>query len=249
MSRQSGRSQRSQASRQRLLDVGRAMVLNAPSSDLLDHIRLSEVARRAGVSTGALYHYWDSQDDYRAELLGQILSPAPYSLQDSIETQVREAAAGGISLHELIKAVCAANTEQFFGNADFRLQVALWLNADSDVAHRLAAQYEAVAQEWVEFYRTVFEVYGLRLRTPFTFPALAAVLTALLEGLMLRVAVDPLAGPLGTSEDEAGWDLFSCTVLALLPGVTEEIESEPLSLWKWSRDRVANSGDGSLVGQ
>lgn len=41
------------------------MVLEAPGSDLLDHIRLSEVARRADVSTGALYHYWESQDDYR----------------------------------------------------------------------------------------------------------------------------------------------------------------------------------------
>lgn len=217
------------------------MVLDAPSADLLDHIRLSDVARRADVSTGALYHYWESQDDYRAELLGQILSPAPYSLQTSIETQVREAAAGGISLHELVRAVCAANTDQFFGNADFRLQIALWLNADEDVSSRLAAQYEAVAQEWIEFYRIVFDVYGLRLRVPFTYPGLAAMLTALLEGLMLRVAVDSTAANLETTPAVDGeWDLFACTVLALLPGVTEPVDGEAVDLWTWAGDRTAD---------
>ncbi len=225
------------------------MVLDAPSADLLDHIRLSEVARRADVTTGALYHYWQSQDDYRAELLGQILSPAPYSLQSSIETQVREAAACGISLHELVRSVCAANTDQFFGNADFRLQVALWLNADEDVRDQLAAQYEAVSQEWIEFYRTVFEVYGLRLRAPFTFHALAVTLTALLEGLMLRVAVDATAASLESSPVDEEWDLFACTVLALLPGVTEAVDEEAVDLWQWVGDRRADSSRAPLVGQ
>jgi AcrR family transcriptional regulator len=215
------------------------MVLEAPGSDLLDHIRLSEVARRADVSTGALYHYWESQDDYRAELLGLLLSPVPYSLRTSVDAQVREAAAGGMSLHELVKAVCADNTNQFFGNSDFRLQVALWLRADPDVRERLAAQYTAVAEEWVEFYRTVFDAYGLRLRPPFTYDALATLLTALLEGLILRVEVDADAISVDNPPGFEGWDLFACTVLGLLPVVTQDVVEQPVDLWEWSADRHA----------
>ena len=215
------------------------MVLEAPSPDLLDHVRLSEVARRADVSTGALYHYWHSQDEYRAELLAQILSPAPYSLRSSVEAQVREAAAGGISLHELVQAVCAENTEQFFGNSDFRLQVALWLRSSPEVRQRLSEQYAAVAEEWVEFYRTVFDVYGLKLRSPFTFEALATLLTALLEGLMLRVEIDTDAASVEAPGAVGDWDLFSCAVLGLLPAVTQDVDESPVDLWHWSADRRA----------
>ena len=230
----------------RLLDIGRQMVLEAPTADVFAHIRLSDVARRAGVTTGALYHYWDSQDDYQVELLGQILSPDPYSLREPVAERVRAAAAGGVTLHQLIQAVCADNVDRFFGSSDFRLQVALWVSADDVVRARLAAQYAAVGAEWVEFYRTVFEVYGFTLRKPFTYDWLATALTALLEGLILRAEVDPHS--IGVDGSDAAptseWGLFSSTVLALLPGVTQEVGAEPVDLWSWAPDRRATGADG-----
>lgn len=48
--------------RRALLDAGRALLDERPAAWPLDHIRLTEVADRAGVSVGALYHYWESQD-------------------------------------------------------------------------------------------------------------------------------------------------------------------------------------------
>lgn len=235
------RATKSAESRRRLLESGREMVLEAPIPDLLGHIRLSDVARRADVSTGALYHYWESQDAYRADLLADLLSPRRYPMRESIDEMVRDAAEGGITLRQLIQYVCEENVDQFFGNPDFRVQIAMWLSSDPGIRVRLSEQYGRVGGEWVDFYRTVFEVYGLRMREPFTFEHLATLLTGLLEGLILRAAVQPSAVPLsgiGTPDGD-DWSLFSSAVLAMLPGMTQPATEEAQHLWDWIGDRAA----------
>jgi AcrR family transcriptional regulator len=219
------------------------MVLEAPMPDLLAHIRLSDVARRAEVSTGALYYYWDSQDAYRADLLAELLSPRRYPMRESVDEMVRDAAEGGLTLSQLIQYVCEENIDQFFGNPDFRVQVAMWLTSESGVRTRLAEQYERVGREWVDFYQTVFEVYGLKLREPFTFAWLATLLTGLLEGLILRAGVDESAVPLGGIIAPGGedWSLFSCAVLAMLPGMTQDVSASSTSVWEWVGERKAQS--------
>ena len=48
---------------------------NSPGGPLeaLANVKVSDVARHARVTKGALYHLWDSQDDYRRDLLQHLL--------------------------------------------------------------------------------------------------------------------------------------------------------------------------------
>ena len=52
-----------------LLEAGRDHLYENPLGEPLDHVRITDIVDRLGLSIGADYHYWDSQDDYRYDLL------------------------------------------------------------------------------------------------------------------------------------------------------------------------------------
>ena len=59
-----------------LLEAGRDHLYENPLGEPLDHVRITDIVDRLGLSIGAVYHYWDSQDDYRDDLLELLLSPS-----------------------------------------------------------------------------------------------------------------------------------------------------------------------------
>ncbi len=82
------------------------------------------------------------------------------------------------------------------------------------------------------------------MRPPFTMEMLATALTALVDGLAIRAAVDPSAVPpelpraqaaareqLDSGLDEGPWDLFSILVLSLLPSMTSPKVKRDSVLW------------------
>ncbi len=61
-----------------LLEAGRDHLYEHPLGEPLDHVRVTDIVDRLGLSIGAVYHYWDSQDDYRDDLLELLLSPEQF---------------------------------------------------------------------------------------------------------------------------------------------------------------------------
>ena len=61
--------------RRALLEAGRDHLYENPLGEPLDHVRVTDIVSRMGLSIGAVYHYWESQDDYRDDLLELLLSP------------------------------------------------------------------------------------------------------------------------------------------------------------------------------
>ena len=212
------------------------MAYETPHPGLLDLIRLNDVASRAGVSTGALYHYWGSQEQYREELLEELLSARRYEVGEVVEHGFHRAVADGIPIVDLIRELSQYNLEQFIGNEDFRVQMAFWMTDDPSCRKRIANQYAEVAASWTSIYRASLDAYGLVLRPPFTFEWLTTLLTALLEGLVIRQRVDPSAVPLdgiGGEHGGQGAGPFSCPVPALLPSVTQARADPPEDVRRW----------------
>lgn len=55
-----------------LLDAGLELLKERPVRDSLDTIRATEVAYRAGLSTGAFYYHWEDQQDFRSDLVAKV---------------------------------------------------------------------------------------------------------------------------------------------------------------------------------
>ena len=60
-------------SRRALLDEGLRMVDEHPVGPGLDHIHPATVAANLGLTSGAVYHHWESYDDFRDELLKELV--------------------------------------------------------------------------------------------------------------------------------------------------------------------------------
>ena len=204
----------SEEGRRALLDAGRALAQEQPAGPPLEHIRLTDVAQRAGVSVGALYHYWDSQDDYRDDLLDAVFAPARFEPPSDVPKFDGP-------LDEAIRVGAAAEFDRLRSSADLRVLMAMWAAADPDIAPRVAAHFRTVGAQWAAFYDSAFEAYGLEVRPPFTYGSLAALLTAIGDGLAVRASADPGSVPSVSApalgEEDAAWTLLGAALVALLP--------------------------------
>jgi AcrR family transcriptional regulator len=200
--------------RQALLEAGRDHVYEHPLGEPLEHVRVTDIAERVGLSIGAVYHYWDSQDDYRDDLIDLLLSPDEYPAVHRTAELVADVIAGEPPLEELVRA---AATISFDGLAELpgpeRLVLALVAYGDDHIDERLAAQSRQLSGRWAELFRTYFPRYGLEPRPPFTYDTIAVVLMGLVQGMNVRRAVDPETV---TGEVAAGWDLVGSAALAFL---------------------------------
>lgn len=204
--------------------------MEQPASWPLEHVRLTEVAERAGVSVGALYHYWESQDAYRDDLLDELFAPDRYP-PSPLPAQLVEPTGADVTLTELVRTGAAVEFEALRDTPELRLLMAMWSAGAPEVDARIATQYRAVGERWAAFYADALEAFGLELRPPFTPALMATVVTALGEGLAVRATVDPGAVPtdLGADPDEP-WGLLACTIFALLPGLTRPVDGDG-DLW------------------
>ena len=207
--------------RQALLDAGRAMAHEQPTGPPLEHIRLTDVAERAGVSVGALYHYWDSQDDYRDDLLDEVFAPSRFD--PPADGGVDDGLAA-IDLVELLRIGTEAELERLRTSPDLRVLMAMWAAADPAIEPRVAEHFRVVGEDWAAFYEAVFRAHGLEVRPPFTYADVATMLAAVGDGLAVRASIDPGAVATDVAIDGEGrWTLLGTALVALLPAFSRPI--------------------------
>jgi AcrR family transcriptional regulator len=209
--------------RQALLDAGREYVLEHPLGEPLDHVRVTDIVARIGLSIGAVYHYWESQDDYRDDLLDLLLSPDQFPAVQVAGEAAAEAVEEGIAAAELVRLLAGISFQGLAESPDReRLSLALIAYGDAEIDQRLAAQAREVSRRWADLLTTLLPRYGLEPRPPFTAESLATALMALVEGMHLRWTIDPDA----VGEVEPGWDLFATSTCALVLSATRQVGDE-----------------------
>jgi AcrR family transcriptional regulator len=225
--------------RQSLLEAGRDLVYENPLGEPLDHIRVSDVVARLGLSVGSIYHYWETQDDYRDDLLDLLLSPDRFPAVHLAGEEVAELIEHDPSFEDLARDVAAISFQGLAEGPDRqRLTLALVAYDDPEINARLGDQIREISHRWADLFAAYFPRFGLEPRPPFTYDSLAIALTGLVEGMHLRLTVDPDAV---TGEVEEGWDLFGSAALALILGATRPVEpaedpaDEDRSLWALAR--------------
>jgi hypothetical protein len=129
-----------------------------------------------------------------------------------------------------------ADFEQIKHRTSLPVLLALWgkHRTDAAVRERLRERYHELDKQLIPLYDQILSENNLKIRSPFTVAMFAATMTALIEGMLIRWAVDPQAVPdklAPSSEppdaelDKGPWNLFAVAVLALVPCMTAPIDA------------------------
>ena len=218
-----------------LLRVGMQMLLERGVAAGVQHIRLQEVLRRAGLTTGAAYRLWADQNDYQRDLAVAMVrlrlrsDPAEYP-RAAVEKLVAEAADGD----DVIRAAAAAHVQSISVNTEdpehdldaqqFLVTVALRATAETwpELQRATRERHEGSIAAFAEFYLFLMEAYGLRMKSPLTVEDFTEVMAAMSEGFALR-ALEGFPHPTFDVDDvddlpAGAWTLFGLGVRALVYG-------------------------------
>lgn len=221
--------------RRRILDAGAAMMSEAGYSLRSANITLIDACRRAGLGTaGSGYKIWDTQDDFRQDLVHHAL--AMEQQRDTASDRLLTAiAALGIDpdLSSIIRVSANENAESVIGEQWFTRMIALWLAAATDEAMR-EEQIRSQRALLASLSKTFFEVltaYGREMRPPYTIDMLTLAIAAEMNGMGYHCAynddpsVSRVQRPTGPEGELETWHLLGCVVEALVESFTRPSET------------------------
>jgi AcrR family transcriptional regulator len=223
------KAEASAETRAALLEAGAALLREEPVGSVLSQLTARSVATRAGRTTGAFFHQWRSQEAYQRDLLAYVLDPE----RIASVAEAQDAILGGLRTAtdpvQVLEDTARDNFQSMQADPYIPLWHALWAKHGSDpYVHDLLRQHIRSVTASVEaLLDALLTASGRRPRPPFTLDALAVAITAVAQGLELRVAIEPERVPMsplkGASERVADgeWDLYATTVRTIFEAFTE----------------------------
>ncbi|HEX3715694.1 MAG TPA: hypothetical protein VHV09_23080 [Trebonia sp.] len=176
--------------RQRMLDAGRELALEAGAALTIEHLRLEEVIQRARVPRSSVYRMWPYREDYTDDLLTYLAGPGSYFSERTVNEPdtgilAQKVVAGNAHLLatpegrrallcEVVRVTAALNYEQLSESAPWRLHMALQATLGSTrsaaARRRIAAALEdsqlRSRESIVAILSQLAAALGLRLRDP-----------------------------------------------------------------------------------
>lgn len=227
-----GRRRTGDETRALLLRVGMQMLLERGVSAGVQHIRLQDVLRRAGLTTGAAYRLWADQNDYQRDLAVAMVHLRLSSPTDYARKAVADLLAAGASGDDVIRAAAETHLRPAVVDADdpaaaldsqqFLIALALRTTAQTwpELTEATAKRHRESITAFSEFYTSLMDAYGLRMKTPLTVTDFTEAMAAMGEGFAVR-ALEGIEHPRYTVGDDddlpAGeWSLFALGVRALV---------------------------------
>lgn len=184
--------------RELLLDAGIDLLRRAASDLMLRALTVRAVSGAANRSTGAFYHYWETQAAYVHDLVDHLMRPTQVVDADPISDELARLDGSQIDA-ETIGALFDAHTEELADHPDMRLMMLLWSMPDEDhhVRSGLREVYQRYQTEFGATYRRIIGATDAQLIDGLTFEDVAAMLAAMADGVALRRRFDPdgLPGP------------------------------------------------------
>ena len=215
-----------------LLEAGAALLRDEPVGAVLSQLSARAVAERAGRTSGAFFHHWRSQAAYHRDLLAYVLDPARIASTAEAVQLILGGLQAGADPVGVLAAAARGNFESVRADPYVPLWNALWSMHGSDdyVAELLRQNFQSVTAQVVPVLEAVLAASGREIRPPFTVDSYAVVITALVQGLALRVAIEPErvpVQPLSAPPDDESWDLFATAVVTLFWAITGPVAEPP----------------------
>lgn len=214
----------SASTRERLLTAGRELLVEIDVNILTSGLLVEHVAERAGLSTQTFYNIYPRRSEsgvvggkaaFLDELLSSLLPRRESDIQQRVQSELinRSAEASG-DPRRIIRDVCRWDFERVRDSPETQLRfVVCAVAADHrEAVARIQSHYNDIVHIANETNSGMLRAWSASLRQPFTLDRLAVVLSALVEGLVLRSRFDPDAVPS---------DLFGEAVVALLGSIID----------------------------
>ncbi|WP_147915414.1 TetR/AcrR family transcriptional regulator [Ruania zhangjianzhongii] len=225
----------------------------------LDHIRLEDVIREAGVSRSTAYRRWPNKDLFLGDLLLELARASePMAMTGTQEASAAIRAVilahldllpsrqGRLQLAaEVLREVGVADFRRVIGTPQWRTYLALTVSAVSmaegplrhQVVETLAGSERAFIQGIVRSHRIGHRLLGLRIRpeTGLDYTAFAQFVNAAMRGLVSQTMVRP-----GLADDEFDGEIFGVQGQWSLPSLVSVaglsfLEPDPDITWDEGR--------------
>lgn len=227
--------------RRLILEAAIPMLLERGVTAGVQHIRLQEVLRSVGLTTGAAYRIWADQDEFHrdlaVEMVGLRFAPpvtsATIAIQDVLES-------GGT----IVDVARVAALDQVTYSLKFHLEpesrdshafiTALALRTAAGAWPELrvasAERHRGSIAAFADFYAALLHRFGRRMRSPLTIVDFTEAMAALGEGFAIRAA-EGLGHPTydipeGAELPSGEWTLFGIGILGLVEGFTLPITAD-----------------------
>ncbi|CAM2839919.1 TetR/AcrR family transcriptional regulator [Skermania piniformis] len=210
------------STRGRLLAAGRELLAEADAELLLNGLTVGDVATRAGLSTQTFHNAYPSRAGIRGgkkAYLDELMSSLLPDHSEQLRAGMGAAIAGQLveadgDPRPLVRAVCRREYQRLSEDPATRLRFLLCAlsSGRNGAISDARAYYAGTERIATEANARLLQGWGAGLRQPFTHASLSVVLTALVEGLVLRSRLDP---------DAVSPELFGEAVLALLGSIAD----------------------------
>lgn len=219
--------------REVLLDAGVGMMLQRGASAGVQHIRLQEVLRRVGLTTGAAYRLWADQTEYQRDLAVRMVRLRLNQPDAVAAAAIDDLIAADAPFDEVLRVAALSHVASLerLGRRDsadsrlFLIDLALRATADSCPELQAASQerHAESIERFTAFYRGLMLRYGRRMREPYSLGQFAEAMAALGEGFALR-ASEGLPHPRlsGVRGSDREWTLFAVATRALVEEFTTD---------------------------
>ena len=227
--------------RRLILEAAIQMLLERGATAGVQHIRLQEVLRSVGLTTGAAYRIWADQTEFHrdlaVEMIGLRFAP-PVAIAASA---IQGVLTSGGSLHDVVRT---AALDQVTYASKFRLEpeshdsqafiTALALRTAAgtwpELREASAERHRGSIAAFAEFYAALLDRFGLRMRSPLTIVDFTEAMAALGEGFAIGAA-EGLDHPEYDIPEDAEvpsgrWTLFGISILGLVSAFTIPIADE-----------------------
>jgi AcrR family transcriptional regulator len=204
--------------RERLLDAGIALLHEVGVQPGVAHIRLADVAHRAGYTPSAAYRCWNTQADFHRDLAAASLAWRDRSLIADTTRMVRAMISAQAPWQEVLRVGGNSNVHRTPAEAEFYTALALRAAAGHDPTVRSAAEHRVAEglRAHSELFTILLEVYGREVRAPYTIDHISAIIGALSDGFALQDISGENHPHLDRDDvgDGSGrdWTLFACVL-------------------------------------
>ncbi len=242
-----------------MLQAAVAMVSRDGLTVSLDHISLEEVIRDADVSRSAVYRRWPYKDLFFSDLVKELARGATPTIVDDEIALIQRIATEhtdwlviperrhGLMI-ELVRQLALFDFETLSGSARWRTYLALHATFSSLPDGELRDQVRAVLAQSEQEHRArvakawqrLADLFGYRLRPELgaTFETLAALLDAIMRGLIIQALSEPGLGAYRAQARPFGADApreWSLAALGAASMASAFLEPDPAIRWDDSR--------------
>lgn len=227
--------------RRLILEAAIQMLLERGATAGVQHIRLQEVLRSVGLTTGAAYRIWGDQDEFHrdlaVEMVGLRFAPPVTSAAEAIQGVL----SSGESLDEVARVAAldfvtyaskfhlepeSRDSHAFITALALRTAAGAWPELRVASAERHRESIDAFAT----FYAALLDRYGRRMREPLTIIDFTEAMAALGEGFAVRAAEGlghpTYEIPAGAEVPSGQWTLFGLGIRGLVSAFTVPVSGE-----------------------